>query len=190
MGEAVAGCTSDHHLLLAPGKDGELSGTPGEGDEAEIGGAALDLLVDAVGMKVLDMDLDGGVALVEALDGLAHVAEADGIDGGYLDGGGEGCLAARQRGFELVIASDEVLAAFVIELAGRSELEGANGAIDQANAKAPFELVDDVAGGGLGELIGGRRLGETAEAGDVTEHLEGFELHGEMVSWGILISRG
>ena len=86
--QRVPGGAGHDHLLLAPGQHGQLARPAGERHQAEVGRSVADPLVDLVGVQVLDLHLRIPVVGLEALDVLAHVAEADRVDGGHANGQG------------------------------------------------------------------------------------------------------
>ena len=132
-------------------------------------------LVHLIGVQVLDVDLGGGVLALEALDVVAHVAEADGIDGGDLDGGAASGAGAADRRLQFQVLLDQSLAALVVDLAQRRQLQRPLEAVDQLDAQPLFELADDQAGRRLGEVVVGRRLRDAAAAGHVAEDLQRVE---------------
>ena len=62
------------------------------------------------------------------------------------------------------------------------------GTVDQLHPHPLLQLRDDLAGGGLGDLVGRRRLREGAVAGHVAEQFQGFKLHRHILAAVFLIS--
>ena len=87
---------------------------PWERDQAQVRRTVQHLLVDPIRVQVLDVDLRAVVFRLEALDILAHVAEADRVDRGHLEAGFELAPRFPDRCLQLQILLDEALAAFII----------------------------------------------------------------------------
>ena len=122
---------------------------------------------------------------------MAHVAEADRVDGGDLDSGGDlgpgrcGCEASSSW-----YCWTSRLATLIILLSQKGQLQRPGGAVDQLHPQPFLQLQDNLADRGLRQPVRLRSLRKTALPGNVTEHDERFNLHVEMIAWDILISRG
>ncbi len=176
--ERVGRRTGHHHLLLAPRDRGELPAGLGEGDEAEVGGPVQHPLRHPVGVEVLDLDLHAGLLGHEALDVLAHVAQAHRVDGGHADGDFEmPAVAVADARLDLEVLVDQLLATVVVGFAAVGQLKGTARTIHELDPEALLQLVDDLAHGRLGNLVGVRRPGEALVPRDIAEHLQRLELH-------------
>ena len=177
-GQRMSRRTSQDHFFLAPGERSQFTRLSRKGHQTEVRGSLEDLFIDPVGVQILDLDPGIGLARRQHFDVFAHVAQADGINGGHLDLDVQLVLGVANRRLQLLILFDETFAALVIGSAQRRELERADGAIDQLRAEPPFQLQDNLTGRRLGNIVGLRGLGEAPEPGHITKHFQGFELHG------------
>jgi hypothetical protein len=150
----------------------------GEGDEPEIGRSVEDLLDHPVRVQVLDFDPGVRIVRHEPLDVLAHVPEPHRVDRRDPDGPGHPLSQVAHRGFDRLVLVDELPASVVIRLSLAGKGERPTRAVHEKDAEAFFELVHDLADGGLRDPVrlGGR--GEAPLPGDVAEHLDRLELHG------------
>src|SRR5262245_48109034 len=90
--ERMPGRTSQHHPFFTPWPDLQLERSARKGDEAQIGGAVANPFVNAVGMKIFELNVGARVLRAKALDIATHVPETDGIDRHDLDRSRELCL--------------------------------------------------------------------------------------------------
>ena len=135
----------------------------------------MDALVDLIGVEVLDVDAGGEVFALEALDVLAHVAEADRVDGRDLDGGAGRGAALRMVDSSSRYCSTNCLQPFVVGLSEGRQLQRPLEPVDQLDPESLFELADDQTGRRLGEAVGRRRPRDGAAAGHVAEDLQRFQ---------------
>src|SRR5690606_22419612 len=88
-------------------------------------------------------------------------------------------LQAADKALELFEALHQVATALVVSGPRFGDQERAAGAVDQLDAEPLFEVIHQLARAGLRDMVQLGRLGKAAQADDVAEHLEGFQVHRE-----------
>ena len=127
-----------------------------------------------------------GYWLEKLLQIAAHVVQADRIDRHHAHPAGNFLVQRAHLVFQGVVALHQLAAALVVGLALGRKHEGALGAIDQLDAQPALELVDDLAGPGLGNAVFVGCREKLLPADDVTKDLQRFQLHGRRVAMSIL----
>ena len=145
---------------------------------ADVGLPAHHRLHDLVRVQALELDQGFGILRPELLHGPAHVVQPHRIDGRHPDGAGDARLDGAHLGLGLLPGVQDPSGRLVERPALPGDDERALGPIDQGHAQLRLELLDRLAGGGLGDevLVGAPR--ERAQPDDVAVEAQGLQVHG------------
>lgn len=133
-------------------------------------------------MQIIDVDLDSRLPRGKALHEVAHVAQADGVDGRQLHLARHLGVRGADDRLQLLILLEQGFRPLVVRLAQCGELQGARGPIYELHVHAPFELRHNLADRRLCDIVCLGSLGETSVTRDVTKDLQRPKLHAGMIS--------
>ena len=128
-------------------------------------------------MDIIEPDVDLRKQLFEPADVFRHLQEADRINRCNPNSANDFVTKPPDGVFDRPVHLEEVPALFIIQLSRGGQFGGPHGAVEQRNAKVLFELLNDLGGGGLGDLPHLRRFGKTAAGNDVAKQLDVAEVH-------------
>jgi hypothetical protein len=124
------------------------------------------------------MDMDGGITLEELLQIRRQIMQPDAVNGGHADGAGDDVLNLLQLAEERIVSLDDLLAVIVEDLPLAGEPEFLLAPFDQQRLELAFQGADLLADRRLGYMVDLGGLGETFSFGEITKHLQAFDLHG------------
>ncbi len=183
-GQRVRWSAGHDHLFLAPGQHGQFPLPPRVGHQAEVGRPGQHALVALIGVEEVELHLGVRVLRLEAANVVADVAEADRVDGRHAHGDGQPVAPPRlpDGRFQLQVLLQQLLAALVVKLAQGRQRQRPPRAVDELRSQPVLQLVDDTADRRLGAVIRLGRFREAAQADQITEDFESFQLHGVILA--------
>jgi len=121
----------------------------GESDDADIHGAVFDALQDFVAEIAIDADMDLRIAALEFSEYIGQKIEASGFVGAENERTLHNVAAIGNDLNGFVAETKKALGVFEEDFAGRSQLDGFSGTVEEACAIGLFKLADLCADGGL-----------------------------------------
>ncbi len=113
-------------------------------------------------MQILQANIGLRVLREELLQAAVHVVQADGIDRGHPNPACDIVVQGAYLFFQGKIPFHELAAAVVVDLAFRGQRKWPFRAVDELDSQAAFQLVNYLAGTGLGNGVFLRGFGKAA----------------------------
>src|SRR5262249_42334474 len=176
-GQWMCRWADEDELVLAERQDRDARPARRVRHDAEVDVAARRILVDLAGAGVLEPQMHLREGLQIALERRGQLVEPDRVYGGDAYRATHDPRRSLELPFHLLEALHDVLAGLVEHLAGRRELDVAARALEQAAAVTVLQHADLLAHGRLRDKVLRRGSGEAPALHDVTEHLEGLQMH-------------
>ena len=163
--------------VLAERDDGDLRSARRIGDDADIDAPGQHVVENLARPAVLQVDVHLRVGLEELLERFRELVQADAVHGGDTNAAAHRLPEALQLLAEVAIATGDVLARLIEQLAGGSRLHVPLGALDQRLVEAGLECPHLLAHRRLRDEILRRGGGEAAGFDEIAEYLQGLEVH-------------
>ncbi len=151
--EPVIGMAHDGHRLHAQRHDGERAVRRRVGHDPQVHVAVRHRLHHLVRVQALELDVRLRVERGELLHGAADVVQADGVDGGHAHGAVEPRLDGGHLRLRFLPRLEHRAARLVERLTLGAHRKRALGPIDEGGAHLGLELLDSLAGRGLGNEV-------------------------------------
>ena len=177
FGQGMPRMTDQHERFLAQRNNFQLRVSDRKRNEAQVHNVALDILINLLGVAVLDMHVHGGVTPHIFFEIGRENMQANRIHAGHPEGARNDLFQFLQPAVKRRIGLQDPLAAIIKHLAFAGEAELFPAALKERRLENALQCAHLLADGRLGDTVDSRGLGETFGFDEVAENLETFDLH-------------